>query len=140
MKKIKNTILALVIGSSLLSVTMLQSCQKYDEGPMVSLRSRKERVANTWKVDNYKINGSDYTSLVTKYTETFTKEGAYSYDWSILNGSGTWKFQNNDKEIKLDGSDGHSSRTLVILKLEEKQFWYYTMDGNDKYEYHLVGN
>ena len=40
----------------------------------------------------------------------------------------------------MDGSDGHSSGTLYILKLEEKQFWYYTMDGNDKYEYHLVGN
>jgi len=105
---------------------------------MLSLRSRAERVANVWKVENYKINGSDYTSLVSSYTETFSKSGGYSYSWGILSGSGNWTFQNSDKEIKLSGNDGQSSRTLFIQKLEEKSFWYYYMDGNDKYELHLV--
>lgn len=118
----------------------IQSCKKYPEGPAISLRSRAERVANTWKVDNYKINGSDYTSLVSGYTEKFTKEGAYSYSWGMLDGSGTWAFQNSDKEIKLTGSDNQSSHTLIILKLEEKVFWYYYMDGNDKHELHMVEN
>lgn len=123
-----------------LVIPTIQSCKKYEDGPMVSLRSRSERVANTWKVENYKINGNDFTSLVSSYTETFTKKGAYSYSWGILDGSGTWSFQNKDKEIKLTGSDGQSSRTLVILKLEEKAFWYYFMDGSDKNELHLVPN
>ena len=122
----------------LLFVAGLQGCKKYADGPTVSFRSRAERLANTWKVDNYKKNGTDYTSLVTNYTETFSKNGAYAYDWSLLNGSGTWKFQSKDEEVKLTSSDGQSSRTLTILKLEEKSFWYSTVEGNDTYEYHMI--
>lgn len=122
----------------LLFVVALQGCKKYTNGPVVSFRTRSERLANTWKVDNYKKNGTDYTSLVTNYTETFSKNGAYAYDWSLLSGSGTWKFQSKDEEVKLTGSDGQSSRTLTILKLEEKSFWYSTVDGNDSYEYHMI--
>ena len=117
----------------------LGSCKKYAEDTVViPVVSKTERVSNTWKVENYKVNGTDFTSLVTSYSETFTKEKAYSYDWGLFNGSGSWAFQNSDNEIKLTGSDDQSSRTLVILKLEEKTFWYYYMDGDDKKEYHMV--
>lgn len=139
--KTKKTSLAIGLAVIFaLTIPAIQSCKKYEEGPVFSVRSRAERVANTWKVENYKINGTDFTSLVSGYSETFTKKGAYSYSWSILSGTGTWKFQNSDTEIKLNGSDGQSSRTLVILKLEEKAFWYYYMDGNDRNELHLIAN
>jgi len=114
------------------------ACKKYSEGPVFSLRSKTERVANNWKVENYKINGSDFTSLVSDYTETFTKENNYSYTWGIFNGSCKWAFQNNNMEIKLDGAEGTTSRILFIEKLEEKTFWYYYMDGSDKCEVHLT--
>lgn len=130
--------IALLTLVTLFTQFISTSCKKYPDGPTISLRSRAERVANTWKIENYKINSTDFTSLVSGYNETFTKKGAYSYIWGILSGSGTWKFQNKDTEIKLSGNDSHSSRTLYILKLEENSFWYYTMDGNDKHEYHLV--
>jgi hypothetical protein len=130
--------LASIIILSGLMLLGIQSCNKYEDGPMISLSSRAERVANKWKVDNYKVNGTDYTSLVSGYSETYTKEGAYSYQWGILSGTGTWAFQNNDAEIKITGVDNQSTVTLVIQKLEEKQLWYYIMDGNDKKEYHLI--
>lgn len=118
----------------------LTSCEKYPDNPLISLHSRAERVANTWSIDNYKIDGADFTSLVTGYSETFTKSGGYSYNWSALEGTGTWAFQNNDEEILLTGIDNQQTRTLFILKLEEKQFWYYYMDGTKKHEFHMVGN
>ena len=127
---------ALIIAG--LIITTIQSCKKYPDGPLISFRSRTERVANTWKVDNYKKNGSDYTSLVTEYSETFTKDHNYSYSWSQLSGTGTWEFQNSDKEIRLTGTHNQDDYTLVILKLEEKEFWYYYMDGNDKKEFHMI--
>jgi hypothetical protein len=140
LKMKKSTLSLALLLFCVLAIPTIQSCKKYENGPMLSLRTRTERVSNTWKVENYKINGDDFTSLVSGYTETFTKKGAYTYSWGILEGSGTWAFQNKDKEIKLNGSDGQSSRTLFILKLEEKSFWYYYMDGNDKNELHLVAN
>jgi hypothetical protein len=136
----KTKISLVIVLLSILTINSLQSCQKYAEGPSISLRSRTERVSNRWEVENYKINGTDYTSLVSGYSETYSKSGAYSYEWGILGGDGTWKFQNDDQEIQLTGSDNQSSRKLIILKLEEKSFWYYYMDGNDKYELHLVSN
>jgi len=118
----------------------LQSCNKYEDGPFFSVRTRTERVANTWKVDNYKINGTDYTSLMGGYTETYSKDGNFSYTWGSVSGTGNWTFQNNDEEIKLNGINNTSSKILFILKLEEKEFWYYYMDGNDRNEFHMIEN
>jgi hypothetical protein len=136
----KTNISVLILALMFLSIPILQSCKKYEEGPTVSLRSRTERVANKWQVENYKINGEDYTSIVSEYTEQFSKPESYSYTWGNLDGAGTWAFQNNDKEIKLKGNDDQSSRTLYITKLEEKSFWYYYMVDGDKYDVHLIPN
>lgn len=140
MKKLsitKKLLFALFI--TIMSVNM-QSCNKYEDGPFFSLRSRAERVANTWKIENYKINGNDYTSLTSGYTETYSKDGNFSYSWGNISGTGTWSFQNKDKEIKIVGTSNMADMTLFILKLEEKEFWYYYMDGNDKKEFHLIEN
>jgi len=137
MKKMKTKLVTLILFAGLVMFG-LQSCKKYEDGALINFQSRTERVANTWKVDNYKVNENDYTSLVTDYTETFTKSGDYSYSWGALSGTGTWAFQNNDEEVQLTGISNQNSHTLVILKLEEKAFWYYYMDGNDKKEFHMV--
>ncbi|HXB40804.1 MAG TPA: hypothetical protein VNZ49_09705 [Bacteroidia bacterium] len=138
--KIRKQISVIVIIFAGLMIPAIQSCQKYPDGPFISFRTRTERVANTWKVDNYKKNGNDYTSLMGGYTETYSKDGNYSYSWGNLSGTGKWAFQNSDKEIRLNGINNQSSQTLVILKLEKKQFWYYYMDGNDKKEFHMIQN
>ena len=124
-----------------LAVLMLvgvQSCSQYPDNNGITLVSKIDRVSKTWKVDNYKINGVDYTSLVTSYTETYTKQGAYSYQWAILGGTGTWEFQNKDAEIRISGDNNLTSRTIFILKLEDKEFWYYYIDGADKKEFHFI--
>ncbi len=135
---IKTKLIAFSILIALIILPALQSCNKYADGPAFSLRMRSHRVVNTWKIENYKMNGNDYTSFVSNYYETFSKNGAFTYSWDFIVGSGKWAFQNDDMEIKLNGDDDHSSRTLYILKLEEDAFWYYYKDGDDKHEYHLV--
>lgn len=134
-KKRSVNLFMFMIGCSLFLIT---SCNKYDEGPGISFRTRTERVSNTWKVDNYKVDGTDVTSLVSGYTETFTKGGGYSYDWSSASGTGTWKFQRNDEEIALTGTDNQDDHTLYILKLEEEQFWYYYMVDGERHEFHMI--
>ena len=135
----KNTksLFAIVVLAVLMLVGA-QSCSQYPDNNGITLVSKVDRVSKTWKVDNYKINGVDYTSLVTAYTETYTKQGTYSYQWAILGGSGTWEFQNKDAEIRITGDSNLTSRTIFILKLEDTEFWYYYMDGADKKEFHFV--
>lgn len=138
--KIKTKVTALIILLAGMMMTTIEGCKKYPDGPAFSIRTRTQRVANTWKVDNYKVNGTDYTSLVSGYTETYSKDGNYSYSYGSVSGTGKWEFQNNDAEIKINGISNQSSEVLYILKLEEKQFWYYYMDGNDKKEFHMIEN
>jgi hypothetical protein len=134
--KIRNKITATFLLLAAFAIPTIQSCKKYPEGPSISLHSRAERVANTWKIENYKVNGTDYTSLVSGFEQTFSKDGDYSYSSGSLNGTGTWAFQNDEAEIRI--TEGSNSETLFIVKLKEKEFWYYIMDGNDKQEYHLL--
>jgi hypothetical protein len=136
MKLMKNLFTLVLLAG--LTAFGTQSCSQYKDNDGITLESKTERVANTWKVENYKVNDVDYTSLVTAYTETYTAAGAYSYQWAILGGTATWAFQNSNAEIRITGVNNVVSKTLIILKLEEKSFWYYYMDGTDKYEYHLI--
>ena|ERR1041384_1863799 len=127
-----------VMIASMLIMPGLQCCKRYPDGPQFSFRSRTSRVASTWKVKSYTVNGDDYTSLVADYTETYSKDGNYSYVWGKFTGTGRWAFQNQDLEISLTGISNQSSYTMVILKMEEKEFWYYYMDGNDQKEFHMI--
>lgn len=137
--RIKKSLAGLVVLAGL-ALFSIQSCSKYEDNEGISLETRTERVTNVWKVENYKLNDVDLTSLYAGYTETFTKEKAYSYQWALLGGTGTWSFQNNDAEVRITGTTNQSSRTLVITRLEETQFWYYYMDGDDKKEFHMIKN
>ena len=86
MKNIKNFILLAILAG--FTFVGMQSCSQYPDNEGITLLSRVDRVANTWKIDNYKVNGDDYTSLMTSYTETYTKQGNYSFQWAILGGTG----------------------------------------------------
>ena len=126
----------LIIGVS------LTGCKKYEEGPALSLRSKTARVENTWKVESYTINGVGVTSSLTSinYTETYDKDGSYSYNSSSGGGSGRWGFQSNEEQINRSGVSGQPTETLFILRLKEREFWYYFLDGNDRHEVHLSEN
>ena len=138
-ENIKKISVLVILLATIIILTM-QGCKKYSNEPFISLRTRTERVAHAWKIGSYIKNGADHTSTMVNYTETYTKDGNYSYSWNILGGTGKWAFQNHDAEIRITGIDHQSSETLYILKLEEKQFWYYYMDGNDKKEFHMIQN
>jgi hypothetical protein len=122
----------------LLIVFAAAGCKKYDEGPLLSLRTKAVRLQNTWKVESYTYNGADQTSLTAGYTETYTKDGEYSFVWGSTTGSGRWEWMNDKEEIKRQGVSNQSSETLYILRLKENEFWYIIRDGNDVHEYHMV--
>lgn len=133
----------LIIIVSLMIIT-LQSCSKYEDGPFVSLKSKQERVSNSWRVEKYLSNGTDYTSNYEGYTETYTKAGDYLFTsnsfFGTTSGSGKWELQNHGTEVLRSAVDGQDNRVLIILRLTEDEFWYYYMDGDDKREFQLIPN
>ena len=132
---IKVGLLVLLTGFMMVGV---QSCSQYEDNTSISLVSKTERLSRVWKVENYKVDSVDLTSLMAAYTETFTKDGAYSFQWAILGGTATWAFQNGSADIKITNVNNVTSRTLTILRLEEGALWYYYMDGDSRVEFHMV--
>lgn len=37
----------------------VSSCRKYEEGPNVSLRTKKARITNNWKYESAQVNGNE---------------------------------------------------------------------------------
>jgi len=65
-----------VFASILVSSLILSTaCQKYEEGPIFSLRSKKARVANTWEIDKATEDGKDVTANYDQYELKFKVDG-----------------------------------------------------------------
>lgn len=68
----------------IVSASVLGAC-KYEEGPNISLRAKRDRVANEWRVKSLTIGGQDSTGRVN--TDSWTtivslfRTGSYSVDF-----------------------------------------------------------
>lgn len=150
MKTKKSISLFLIIG---LVAGLLSSCKKYDEGPVLSLRTKTKRLSRDWQIQEYYRNGNIETSqlIITNYVESYNKNGAHTRSYNDKNGNlvsetGQWKFDNNKEEISVTGigsiewtdqTSSVSSSSYIILRLTSKELWYYYENGGSKHEIHL---
>lgn len=140
MKSISTKILLGVVGTAFI----LPSCKKYDDGPSLSLRSKKARIANTWKIESATVDGSDATSSYDDYELELTKSGSATlranYTWAgtefQISTSGTWDLINNNEDLRLDFASDDSDQDYRILRLKEKELWLKEKD--DDVEVHLM--
>lgn len=128
MKKIALlSVAALMIGG-----IALTSCKKYEEGPALTLLSKKARVAGTWELEAYLENDvdktSDYRQVVTGETIVYEKDGSYTANYQTVfgeqNDAGSWEFINDKLEIKgVSNTAGNDPDTMVIVRLKNKEMW-----------------
>jgi len=128
-----------------LAATLLSTgCKKYEDGPAFSLRSKKERIANTWRVEQA-LNGSqDVTSNFDQYelqmltSGNATLSALYTLgDLSFeLQTNGTWSLENSNEDLRLDYENNDADETYKILRLKEDELWLRTMDNG--LELHLI--
>lgn len=129
--KTKNLLLSLFV---LLSLIAFDSCKKYPDGPMLSLRTKTERVSNVWIVEKCTKNGTDITASKTDRTYELKKDGTFIYTSSSKTEQGTWAFIDKKEWLEVKTSDPFK---WEILRLKEKEMWVRENDG-DIFEYHLV--
>lgn len=120
---------------ALIAAGTFTGCKKYEEGPSLSLRSKKARVANEWRVEyaydleDGEINTSDFTGE----TWEFTKKGEWiEREYGVIEKSGTWEFISDKESIKI--TKPNNVDYYNILKLKENEMWL--RDGDE--ELHLV--
>ncbi|MEO9531077.1 MAG: hypothetical protein ABJG68_06185 [Crocinitomicaceae bacterium] len=131
-------------GLGLMLAFGLTSCNKYEDGPAISLRTKKERVANTWEIENAYRNGEEVTEDYEEYTLHMEKDGdaelAALYKWGDFSfeyeTDGTWMFENDAKTLKLDYENDDADQDYQILRLAEKELWIREIGGED--ELHLA--
>ena len=131
-------------GLGLMAVFALSSCNKYEEGPIASLRTKKERVANTWVIESAYRNGEEVTDDYEEYTLHIEKDGdaelAALYTWGSFSyeyeTDGTWEFTNKAENLSLDYEDDDADQVYQILRLAEKELWLRELGGED--EIHLA--
>ncbi len=137
MKKISIIMFAVVS----MALVTFSSCGKYEEGPGISLRSKKSRVVNTWVIEKYLVNGEDLTSQILQFLGNYSIE--YKKDETfeaLVDGdreTGKWSFDSKKENLEVM-YDGTTSKELSkILRLTNNEMWLVEDDGTDKYEIHF---
>ena len=133
---IRTTCIAAVVLA--LGATSMTSCTKYEEGPGISLRSRTERVANTWEVERAENDGQDVTASFDQYALQLFSDGDAALvalytlgDLTIeYETDGTWSFANDQEYLDLDFENDGADQRYQILKLKENELWLREAGGD----------
>jgi hypothetical protein len=113
------------------------ACNKYEEGPSFSLRTKKHRLVNTWAIDKYYVNGSDSTvAFLTEYVNyiyTLNNNNSYSIKYSYNNViqqtiTGTWDWADGKEQLILSQTQPVATNTQNILRLKESELWVEYID------------
>ena len=118
-----------MMGTAALTIT---SCGKYEEGPGMSLRTKKARLTGEWDAKEYvDADGTTVQDTDDDYV-TFDKDGTYTYTSGSTSQSGTWEFSSDKEKIKIGytvGSTTFSTETTII-RLTNTELWTKDEDGN----------
>lgn len=121
---------------AMMALTMtVTSCNKYEEGPKVTLLTAKMRITGDWSLLNVTADGYDVTSFYPTTSLEIVKDGTYKY--TATSGSvsvtenGSWKFNSDKTQYISTDSDGDiTTYTIVKLKNSILKLKYVDSDGD----------
>ena len=117
-----NRIFALCLAATF----VFAGCNKYEEGPKISLRTRTERLCNMWDYDKFEVDYEDYSDNVLGATMEFQKDG----DWQERNGGselvaiGNWEWEDDQETVRLNfeiPGETIEPTDMKIIKLTEHE-------------------
>lgn len=125
---------------------LMTSCKKYEDGPLFSLRSKQEKIANTWRVDLAMNEGQNVTSSFDQYELQMLRNGSATLAALYTLGdltfefqtNGSWELVNNNEDLSLDFENDAADATYEILRLKEDELWLREKGGT--LELQLVPN
>lgn len=120
-----------------LTMVIVSSCSKYEEGSKFTFLTAKARVTGDWKMTELKVNGtaqdlSGSTFEVSfKKDDTYTATNAYTFGGTTYTttDNGTWKFNSDKTELIMTDSDNDTSTSTIVM-LKNKMMKLKEVDGN----------
>lgn len=70
-----------------IALSLVIAACKYEDGPHISFRSKRDRIANEWIVDQFIYDGTNITDSINSRQDSFsiilemTRTGSYSVEW-----------------------------------------------------------
>lgn len=118
---------------ALLTMAVVASCSKYEEGSKFTLLSKKARLVGEWKVTAVTVNGSSQT-VSNNPMQEFEKDGGFKSSYTLggftYTDEGTWVFANDKADLTITDSDGDAS-TVQIVRLASKDLKLRQINGGD---------
>jgi hypothetical protein len=102
------------------------ACGKYEEGPGISLRSKKARVLGEWTATSYTVNGTNQltggTTFEMDITDSKVVTRTSNSGVSVSNES-TWEFDDKKEHLVVTSTSGGvtSTRKWQIIRLANKE-------------------
>ena len=126
---------ALLATTAIVSLLAVSSCGKYEEGPGVSLLTKKARLTGVWDVKEY-ISGNTTTTDNSDDTFEFVKDGSFIIKSGSTSTEGTWEFTSDKEKLKTAFSYTIGSTTYTstdestIIRLTNTELWTKDSDGD----------
>ncbi len=110
----------------LVSIMTFSGCSKYEEGPSISLRTKKARMANEWVYEKYIVNGVDQDiSYFADFVMTLEKDGTGKYSFGDQSQDIQWEFNDSKEEFRIKDTDEDwdDDDYMTITKLKNDELW-----------------
>lgn len=123
-------------------------CNKYPEGPKLSLRSKKQRLMNSWvigQVFETSSGGSktdrttDYKNYYYNFNLIISDNNLYGMNYRVLNltpysETGSWAFSGSKEDVLFTNSNSNQTSSIgerwTILRLKEDELWMQNLQSN----------
>ncbi len=128
--------------------TVIASCKKYEEGPGISLRTKKARFIGIWQLNKWTIDGTEQElSSITWSLSTYSSgnyEKTIQYNIPPLPTTtdieqGTWEFDKKKENVLFLVSGNPGAIPQEIIKLKNRELWLRKTDNGitEEYQYKL---
>ena len=140
---------AFQLGFVLVMLSLLTvGCDDYENGPKMSLRTKRERAINTWVAEYAYRDDVDASAWYKDWTLDMRDDGRIAliktgehFHRTVVTQNGFWDFVNDEAEIRFLYSVpavDPDRKTVTILRLMENQLWFRDVTDTATWEFHLI--
>ncbi len=121
------------VAAATLLVAGIQSCGKYEDGPGISLRTKKARLVGDWDIVQIgtQVFPNQGYSLGFEFEKNGNVKFTYSYGFYSYSYAGDWEFSTNKEELDLILAG--QVQTFQIKRLTNKEVWLED-ESNDEWQ------
>jgi len=119
----------------LTAILVFQSCG-YEEGPMLSLRSKKARLTGKWFQATPEPSQGSTVYIEIIDDENMRTGGSYTLRGEVKNyfSNGTWEWADDKKQVKLIWGPVDQA-TFSIHRLTNSELWFKYVGDDELYKY-----